>query len=199
MQIKISWLLQKPTDLDLHCFQKQNLSRFSRTRVKGSALSGNQTWYLVILSQECCSATQVHHAVLYINLTCMGRNEELCHNSSITPRSPHVYCRKLKWNSTKSLHCKEFKTSFFCWHFQKGIKAGADVRIIFMQIFKSIDNCLWHALCHIKICLWAYEDSKGSDQPARTCSLIRAFLDQWRMYQMELNTQIKLCSAKHEK
>ena len=37
MQIQISWLLQKPTDLDLHCLQKQGISGFSRTRVKGFA------------------------------------------------------------------------------------------------------------------------------------------------------------------
>ena len=34
MQIQISWLLQKPTDLDLHCLQRQGISGFSRTRVK---------------------------------------------------------------------------------------------------------------------------------------------------------------------
>ena len=34
MQIQISWLLQKPTDLDLHCLQRQYISGFSRTRVK---------------------------------------------------------------------------------------------------------------------------------------------------------------------
>ena len=34
MQIQISWLLQKPTDLDLHCLQRQARSGFSRTRVK---------------------------------------------------------------------------------------------------------------------------------------------------------------------
>ena len=34
MQIQISWLLQKPTDLDLYCLQRQGISRFSRTRVK---------------------------------------------------------------------------------------------------------------------------------------------------------------------
>ena len=35
MQVKISWLLQKPTDPDLHCLQRQGtcISRFSRTRV----------------------------------------------------------------------------------------------------------------------------------------------------------------------
>ena len=34
MQIQISWLLQKRTDLDLHCLQRQGISGFSRTRVK---------------------------------------------------------------------------------------------------------------------------------------------------------------------
>ena len=34
VQIQISWLLQKPTDLDLHCLQRQGISGLSRTRVK---------------------------------------------------------------------------------------------------------------------------------------------------------------------
>ena len=34
MQLQISWLLQKPTDLDLHCLQRQGTSEFSRRRVK---------------------------------------------------------------------------------------------------------------------------------------------------------------------
>ena len=33
VQIQISWLLQKPTDLDLHCLQRHGISGFSRTRV----------------------------------------------------------------------------------------------------------------------------------------------------------------------
>ena len=33
VQIQISWLLQKPTDLDLYCLQRQDISGFSRTRV----------------------------------------------------------------------------------------------------------------------------------------------------------------------
>ena len=32
VQIQISWLLKKPTDLDRHCLQRQGLSGFSRTR-----------------------------------------------------------------------------------------------------------------------------------------------------------------------
>ena len=34
VQIQISWLLQKPTDLNLHCLQRQDISGFSMTRVK---------------------------------------------------------------------------------------------------------------------------------------------------------------------
>ena len=30
MQIQISWLFQKPTDLDLHCFLKQGMSCSAR-------------------------------------------------------------------------------------------------------------------------------------------------------------------------
>ena len=33
MQIQISWLQKKPTDLDLHCLQRKGTSGFSRTRV----------------------------------------------------------------------------------------------------------------------------------------------------------------------
>ena len=34
VQIQISWLLQKPADLDLHCLQRQGIYGLSRTRVK---------------------------------------------------------------------------------------------------------------------------------------------------------------------
>ena len=44
VQIQISWLL-KPTDLDLHCLQRQGISGFSRTKVKqnlGQTLKSTQ-------------------------------------------------------------------------------------------------------------------------------------------------------------
>ena len=43
MQIQISWLLKKPTDLDLHCLQRQGISRFSRTMVKICPAFANST------------------------------------------------------------------------------------------------------------------------------------------------------------
>ena len=34
VQIQISWLLQKTTDLDLHCLQRQGISGFSEIKIK---------------------------------------------------------------------------------------------------------------------------------------------------------------------
>ena len=34
MQIQISWLLQKPTDLDLHCLLRQGISGLSKSRLR---------------------------------------------------------------------------------------------------------------------------------------------------------------------
>ena len=50
MQIQISWLLQKPTDLDLHCLQSQGISGFSRTRVNGiykTTIGLDKSWHQV--------------------------------------------------------------------------------------------------------------------------------------------------------
>ena len=44
MQIQISWLLKKPTDLDLHCLQRQGISGFSRTRVKTHSVLTTEVW-----------------------------------------------------------------------------------------------------------------------------------------------------------
>ena len=49
VQIQISWLLKKPTDLDLHCLQRQSISGFSRTRVKMMLFSRRQMGFLIPL------------------------------------------------------------------------------------------------------------------------------------------------------
>ena len=53
MQIQISWLLQKPTDLDLHCLQMQGISGFSRTRVKSK------------IKYTCNNCSRIHHSCGY--------------------------------------------------------------------------------------------------------------------------------------
>ena len=50
VQVKISWLLQKPTDLVLHCLQRQSISRFSRTWVNFQNVLDFVLWnYMFIL------------------------------------------------------------------------------------------------------------------------------------------------------
>ena len=51
VHIQISWLLQKPTDLDLHCLQRQGISGFSRIRVNLVLLS--------MLGKNCCRHFEV--------------------------------------------------------------------------------------------------------------------------------------------
>ena len=44
-----SWLLQKPTVLDLHCLQRQGISRFSRTRVNCGIENGFVSDFIVLM------------------------------------------------------------------------------------------------------------------------------------------------------
>ena len=50
VQIQISWLLQKPTDLDLHCLQRRGISRFSMTRV--NTIETDVKHQLIIINNE---------------------------------------------------------------------------------------------------------------------------------------------------
>ena len=52
MQIQISWLLQKPTDLDLHSLQRQGISGFSRTRINKSASNEYKHYIYVCLMEK---------------------------------------------------------------------------------------------------------------------------------------------------
>ena len=52
VKIQISWLLQKPTDLDLHCLQRQDISGFSRTRVKKKKILHKKNLLWVLLSHN---------------------------------------------------------------------------------------------------------------------------------------------------
>ena len=67
MQIQISWLLQKPTDLDLHCLQRQGISGFSRTRVKPHADSNGPDQSNI---HATCSkpSLNIHYSSLYGNV-----------------------------------------------------------------------------------------------------------------------------------
>ena len=62
VQIQISWLLQKPTDLDLDCLQRQGISGFSMTRVK----------YQLHLSN--CRKQYEHKLILFYLVSCFWNN-----------------------------------------------------------------------------------------------------------------------------
>ena len=71
MQIQINWLLQKPTDLDLHCLQWQGISRFSRTRLTISevllSLSSQELVLIHVLCVSCKNYLPIFHwSVVYI-------------------------------------------------------------------------------------------------------------------------------------
>ena len=68
MQIQISWLLQKPTDLDLHCLQRQGISGFSRTRA-------NPTYWDTLTSYRACPricASSFHYLIICLNYCWMS-------------------------------------------------------------------------------------------------------------------------------
>ena len=61
---------------------------------------------------------------------------------------------------------------FFLWD---GV-GGVGVRPVYYLIFLFFDAIgLIYGTRHANPCLWAYEDSEGSDQPAHPLRLIRAF------------------------
>ena len=59
MQIQISWLLQKPTDLGLHCLQRQGISGFSRIRVKIFACISQEIMQKIDMSASYISLLRV--------------------------------------------------------------------------------------------------------------------------------------------
>ena len=66
VQIQISWLLKKPTDLDLHCLQRQGISGFSRTRVK-LKFHANYYWHEIsspVLSENTNKISLICHPLI---------------------------------------------------------------------------------------------------------------------------------------
>ena len=66
VQNQISWLLKKPTDLDLHCLQRQGISVFSKTRINSDGFPQVQNTSFV------CSKLAKLHEVSYIRYNSMG-------------------------------------------------------------------------------------------------------------------------------
>ena len=84
VQIQISWLLQKPTDLDLHCLQRQGISGFSRTRVKMHVFTCREclyiqqpykrSWFILLHYKGICFAFHDTSLLLEFKQTYVSRN-----------------------------------------------------------------------------------------------------------------------------
>ena len=80
VQIQISWLLQKPTDLDLHCLQRHGISGFSWTRVKwtGYIFRGGNSIKTAFLGRQSCLCCFSGEVILSnLLLSPMGANSFL--------------------------------------------------------------------------------------------------------------------------
>ena len=85
VQIQISWLLQKPTDLDLHCLQRQSISGFSRTRVNINYR--NQTTYHFDFC-SCIVKSYRNNTSLFVKKMC---NENHLEITKEIPGYPLIY------------------------------------------------------------------------------------------------------------
>ena len=73
VQVQISWLLQKPTDLDLHCLQRQAISGFSRTRVKKNII-----WIKLCLQLFCLAFYDLISFNTYVVMGKFSRQQVDC-------------------------------------------------------------------------------------------------------------------------
>ena len=102
VQIQISWLLQKPTDLDLHCLQRQGLSGFSRTRVN-TLIKPKPTFNKNIINIVFTLIIHTPYSSLYLSISMNNEIYKSC------PWKQRTYERKkitvwLKWESLYEIH-----------------------------------------------------------------------------------------------
>ena len=69
VQIQISWLLKKPTDFDIHCFQRQGISGFSMTRVKMATSLGTNAVFVMRVHCNCALIACFIHSIHWLLAT----------------------------------------------------------------------------------------------------------------------------------
>ena len=108
MQVQISWLLQKPTDLALHCLQRQGKSGFSRTRVK----------IIVVLGKDKNkSATYFTHITFLPYSIVWGLYQILLTFQHLSESRflPGALHRKRKFANMLGFHVKPCRIRWRCW------------------------------------------------------------------------------------
>ena len=107
VQIQTIWLLKNPTDLDLHCLQRQSISGFSKSRI-------NSSYFFTI----CCGKSlKVHHQSTsneYLQHFLVGKKRKLFIFPYIWSYD-HI-CDEANW---KSCYCAltSIRITVFSWHF----------------------------------------------------------------------------------
>ena len=122
VQFQISWLLQKPTDLELHCLQRQGISGISRTRVKVDIWSERrQNTFDRVTAPESLSIPLKKHLFLglhmFVNRCFLCRSpsnaSEKIKTDKRLPYLPHVFrqLNSLPYLSYKNREQVHFTTS----------------------------------------------------------------------------------------
>ena len=134
MQILISWLLQKPTDLDLHCLQRQGISRFSRTTINVFS-----SWNFIIL-------------IWFVSNTCTSiciLMEELVRKSSTGASNEYTQqCCSFLWRTGDNYPRIIIKESSLTFITCSAISTDNKLVILFLYL---PENRIWHFLQLVSI------------------------------------------------
>ena len=118
MPIQISWLLQKPTDLDLRCLQRQGISGFSRTRVKVNTTVPVSFQPFCMMHAYCYKGDQMKKTgkdSLCIQIRGVASNYQI--NSFLISPWKHMLCYLLEppqWGGSN-----EYPQHMFSWRHKK--------------------------------------------------------------------------------
>ena len=146
VQIHISWLLQKPNDVDLHCLQMQGISRLSKIRV-----NKEQYWdcYILLTFQVLLTRT----TIVWTKKSCLLGLE-------VRPV-----------NCTYNILMKTFMHLLFAGKIKSFLPFNA-VAICWYFCYTIWDQWFEFEPAHDKIYDKTCTTSKDSDEPAHPCSLI---------------------------
>ena len=151
MQIQISWLLQKPTDLDLHCLQRQGISRFSMTRFKiivlyPKTLTEKSSLQVLCIDRPYYGYTESWSSVLHVTVALL----ETYQYSLVEKKKKTPYMFSYSWYTQRLLFCL---MNSICLHFKFHLAAS-----LILMIIKKIDSWdkmkFWCSGVLIKVLSW---------------------------------------------
>ena len=111
MQIQISWLLQKPTDLDLHCLLRQGIFCSAREGLTLTIFRTNTAdhncWYIFCFTIKLALAFNANCLLKCWILFSWKKDTSKCYLLNFLPSTLHVNVKDLPYAVTKSLDTLE--------------------------------------------------------------------------------------------